>query len=295
MKNTLTAMLLVAMAALLTSAVSIKGKDKKITVPEGYAFVPSGTVSVDSTKLTVQSFFISRTEVTNKQYRTFLADLKAKGDTASYRRAMVDSNRWLDKKMYMAPYAEFYFCHPAYDNYPVVNISYEGAALYCKWLTEKMASVPGLSGCIFRLPCRAEWIMAARGGSEQADYSWDGPYLRGGKKGMLLCNFKTFGAECIHYDAKNDRYEVVTDHYGNFTVEDNYLITALADSYEPNAYGLYNMCGNTAEMVQEKNIAVGGCWNSTGYDVRVESTMAYDGEPSIYVGFRPVVTYVAKS
>jgi formylglycine-generating enzyme required for sulfatase activity len=59
-------------------------------------------------------------------------------------------------------------------------------------------------------------------------------------------------------------------------------------SYDPNPYGLYNMNGNIAEMVTDSSIAVGGCWNSPGYDVRNESVMPFD-KPSIFVGFRPVV------
>ena len=35
------------------------------------------------------------------------------------------------------PMKEHYFSHPAYDNYPVVAISREGAELYCKWLTKE--------------------------------------------------------------------------------------------------------------------------------------------------------------
>ncbi|MEI8201577.1 MAG: hypothetical protein WCH34_01100 [Bacteroidota bacterium] len=57
--------------------------------------------------------------------------------------------------------------------------------------------------------------------------------------------------------------------------------------------GIYNMCGNVAEMVAEKGIAVGGSWKDTGYDVRIESTINYS-EPSPSIGFRPVRTFIGK-
>jgi hypothetical protein len=53
------------------------------------------------------------------------------------------------------------------------------------------------------------------------------------------------------------------------------------------------MSGNVAELLQEPGIAAGGGWNSTGYDIRIESTMKFDG-PSPTVGFRPMFTFLMK-
>ncbi len=47
------------------------------------------------------------------------------------------------------------------------------------------------------------------------------------------------------------------------------------------------MCGNVAEMIDSNGIAMGGSWNSTGYDVQVTSEFIYDA-PNPFVGFRPV-------
>jgi formylglycine-generating enzyme required for sulfatase activity len=291
MKNIMGWMALAAVLLMLTSAVIDNGRKAKIKAPDGFAFVPSGTVAVDTSKLSVQAFFISKQEVTNLQYRTFLNDLKTKGDMASYNKAMIDSTKWRDKLSYNEPYVDYYFHHPAYDNYPVVNVPYEGAVLYCKWLTEKYQTEGGQVKTEFRLPYRAEWIMAARGGLQLCEYSWGGPYMMG-EKGKWLCNFKNYGAENIHFNAEKGIYEVIRDNrFFAGSLNDNADITAPVDSYWANDYGLFNMCGNVAEMVQEKGIAVGGSWNSTGYDVRVESIMQYDG-PNASVGFRPVITYL---
>lgn len=277
---------------LLSSATSESRKKVKIKSPDGFAFVPMGSILVDTSVVSVQAFFISKYEVSNLQYRTFLADLKAQGDTSSYRIAMIDSTKWRSKNAYNDPYVELYFRHPAYDNYPVVNVSREGAELYCQWLTKKYElSNPGLK-TQFRLPYREEWIMAASAGHHLADYPWGGPYLRCAKGGYL-CNFKNYGAESIHYNPETEKYEIVPN--GGLgvvgTVSDVADITAPVASYAPNDYGIYNMSGNVAEMVQQIGIAVGGSWNSTGYDVRIASTMNFTS-PSPYVGFRPVITYL---
>lgn len=52
----------------------------------------------------------------------------------------------------------------------------------------------------------------------------------------------------------------------------------------------YNRIGDLT-MIADGPVALGGNWNSPGYDVRCESAIPfYDANP--YVGFRPVMTYV---
>jgi formylglycine-generating enzyme required for sulfatase activity len=66
-------------------------------------------------------------------------------------------------------------------------------------------------------------------------------------------------------------------------------VTAPVKSYWPNAFGVYNLNGNVAEMIAEKGIALGGSWRDTGYDVRSSSETTYK-EPSPSIGFRMVLT-----
>jgi formylglycine-generating enzyme required for sulfatase activity len=203
-----------------------------------------------------------------------------------------DTTRWnIGKSSFNQPMVDNYFCHPAYDNYPVVNISREGAEQYCKWLTKKLKSQFGKSINDVRLPFREEWIMAARGGHHLADYPWGGPYLRN-YKGCFLCNFKVIGAEQVTYNSDTKKYEVQSETTACYHC-DGAFHTSIVGHYSPNDFGLFDMAGNVAELVQQEGIAVGGSWNSPGNDVRVESTMKFDS-PSPFVGFRPVITYLAK-
>jgi formylglycine-generating enzyme required for sulfatase activity len=68
-------------------------------------------------------------------------------------------------------------------------------------------------------------------------------------------------------------------------------LTAPAESYSPNGYGLYNMNGNVAEMISDGDFAVGGSWNSPGYDIRNQSIKKFKGAHPT-VGFRIVATHV---
>ena len=54
-----------------------------------------------------------------------------------------------------------------YDNHPLVNVSWEDAVAYCKWLTEKLSD----RGWQIRLPTEAEWEKAARG-TDRRIYPW---------------------------------------------------------------------------------------------------------------------------
>ena len=63
--------------------------------------------------------------------------------------------------------------------------------------------------------------------------------------------------------------------------------TVPVKTYYRNAYGLYNMCGNAAEMVAERGIAFGGSFLDPGYDIRIDSETRYNA-PSPKVGFRVI-------
>lgn len=272
--------------------------NKTIKNPEGFAFIPMGTTTVDGDTVSVQAFFMSKTEVTNKDYREFLLDLKLNGKSDAYQKALPDTLQWRDNLAYNEPYVEYYFRHPAYNDYPVVNISRAQAEMYCKWLTQKLREAFGDGINDVRLPYREEWILAARGSNPVAEYSWNTVGKTKQKKGKtygVRGNYLNIGPEAIHFNETSGKYEVVRCNTNGIagTINDAADITAPVQSYYPNDYGLYNMSGNVAEMVQQKDIAVGGSWHSPGYDVRIESISKFTS-PCTTVGFRPVITYLGK-
>jgi formylglycine-generating enzyme required for sulfatase activity len=216
--------------------------------------------------------YASKYEVSNKLYRTFLSSLKQANNTASLNIAQIDSLKWRDKLSYNEPYVQYYHTHPAYNNYPVVNVSYEGAVLFCAWLTEQYNSDPKrkFKKVLFRLPTEQEWITAARAGDNSAIYPWQGKDLVD-KSGKARCNYKRETAANSGIDGKQ------YDHAD---------ITAPVNSYWKNKFGLYNMSGNVAEMVSEKGIAKGGSWNEDKDYLKIDSQYRYDGSALTSVGFR---------
>lgn len=91
-------------------------------------------------KVTVSSFYMDETEIRNVDYREYCYWLKRV--FVDYpevtRKALPDTLVWRSKLGYNEPYVEYYFRHPAYQNYPVVGINWLQANDYCSWRTDRV-------------------------------------------------------------------------------------------------------------------------------------------------------------
>lgn len=252
------------------------------------SYVPSGNVYVNDSLKSVQSFYISKTEVSNAEYKLFLNDLKLSGDLEKLAIAQIDSLKWnLGGSTNMA-YVDYYFSHPAYKDYPVVNVSYEAALLYCDWLSDKFNKQYGSTKFKFRLPTKEEFVRAGRGDNQTAGYAWGTNKLRN-TNGQMMCNHLQLGAESIHRNSTTGKYEIIPV-FDDFATGGS-DVTAPVKSYWPNQFDVYNLNGNVAEMLSTKGIALGGAWRNTGYDVRLESETLYT-EVAPTIGFRVITTWV---
>jgi formylglycine-generating enzyme len=241
-------------------------------------FGQTGDFDIIATQKTLakinDSLYASKFEVTNKQYITFLNFLKQSNQADKYLTAQIDTAQWRDELTYNEPYAQYYHTHPAYMNYPVVNISYEGATLFCEWLTDQYNSNDKrkFKKVKFRLPSELQWTTAAKGGNSTANYPWKGTDLQT-KKGLYRCNFRR-------------ATEVGMGVVGK--LNDNADVTAPSQSYWPNKYGLYNMSGNVAEMLIEKGQTKGGSWQDIAEAMKIENNGKYASfdTPMPSIGFR---------
>lgn len=205
------------------------------------------------------------------------------------------------------PMTNMYFWHPAYDNYPVVGITWVQAKAFSVWRTQLLNSWLVAMGDLFvndfRLPTEAEWERAARGDLNNSPYPWGGPYIRN-ESGCFLGNFKPM----------RGRY-----------FEDGGFHTVKAYSYNPNGWGLYCMAGNVAEWCEtaydesmyefshdlntehrydamdwdppsmKRKVIRGGSWKDIGYYLQT-STRSYEYQDTAksYVGFRNVMTHLGR-
>ncbi len=209
---------------------------------------------------------------------------------------------------YNEPMTRSYFTHPAYDDYPVVGVTWDQCNAFCAWRTLKWNDYRTMQKEApldqFRLPTEYEWEYAARGGRNLSPYPGGGPYVRN-TKGCWLANFKP--------------------GRGNYP-EDGGFYTVNAKSYWPNDYGLYNMAGNVAEWtstayeddanafihdkqpdfrydakeeepnVMKRKVIRGGSWKDIAYFLQC-GTKSYEYQDSAksYIGFRCLLPFMGRS
>lgn len=91
-------------------------------------------------RVTVSSFYMDETEVRNVDYREYLFWLQRvfAEYPAVHKKALPDTLVWRSKMAYNEPYVEYYFRHPAYNEYPVVGVSWIQANDYCSWRTDRV-------------------------------------------------------------------------------------------------------------------------------------------------------------
>jgi formylglycine-generating enzyme required for sulfatase activity len=216
--------------------------------------------------------YAGKYEVSNVQYRHFLEDLKKQNKHEEWEAARVDSCNWTPKKgIYSEKMRDYYHLHPAYDFYPVVNVSISSATAYCTWLTEKYHSNPKrkYQKVIFRLPTCEEWESAAHGADSSSRYPWEGDFLLD-KHMRMQCNSQL-------------DYSIIPFIKFNPFEADKF---SPVKSYKPNSIGLYNMSGNVAEMVSDLALTKGGSWQDDSYYMQIRVSQPYNLESQYDVGFR---------
>ena len=92
-------------------------------------------------RITVHSFYMDETEITNIQYLEYLYWLTRVYGTdypEVYKKALPDTLVWRDRLAFNEPFVELYLRHPAYQNYPVVGVNWLQATDFCSWRTDRV-------------------------------------------------------------------------------------------------------------------------------------------------------------
>jgi gliding motility-associated lipoprotein GldK len=313
-----------AMEGQLTGVLGREGWKQE--VPFGMIVVPAGVFHMGQAdedivnskiamnkQVTIGGFYMDETEITNNEYRQFIEEFKANPDSTEdgeilteeeiMERFYPDTTVWMTDftHHYGDPMVENYYAHPAYDNYPVVGVTYFAAEAFCGWRTKFLNEAREGQGKFpqpkFRLPSEAEWEYASRGGRDMSKYPWGGPYVRNAK-GCALANFKP--------------------GRGNY-YDDGFQYTNPVAAYFPNDYGLYDMAGNVAEWCKDaynpaavplvwdlnpiywderepRKVIRGGSWKDIAYYIETGTrTYEYQDSSRAFVGFRCVMTFLGRS
>jgi formylglycine-generating enzyme required for sulfatase activity len=258
-------------------------------VPDDMIYIPGGEFemgdhfeeSYDDDELPVHSvyvdsFFMSKYEITNQQYcdylnSTYPGQIKVVGGVVYASSDSGNSYPYCDTRNYHI-FSQIDFSGGVFsvrtkdgrdmsDN-PMVQVSWYGAAAYCNW----RSSQEGYESCYnlstwecdftkkgYRLATEAEWEYAARGGEQS-------PYYRfpwGDTISHSQANYYADPCE-FSYDINPTRcYHPDWD-------DGDWPYTSVVGSFSPNGFGLYDMAGNVWK------------WCNDWYDLDYYDTSPYD-------------------
>jgi len=189
-----------------TVPVEIVGPPEMVLVAGG-TFQMGGYVSEGEEpvhRVTVSTYCIGKYPVTVQQYRAFCA--------ATGRRMPGGHNSW-----------------DCSEHAPVVSVTFDDAASYCKWLCVT-------HGGNWRLPHEAEWEYAARGGSQSMGYTYSGSndlsavgWFGGNSSGCAIGTGLKQANELGIYDMSGNVWEWCQDWYG----ADYYAVSAVLNPKGP--------------------------------------------------------------
>lgn len=195
-----------------------------------------------------------------------------------------DTTVWLSGSNYEAHTGRLYFYHPAYDQYPVVGVSWLQAKAYCQWLTDRINeeilldkgivqrrswhfssrrfnldskdNFTELTLLSFNLPSESDWEYAAGYSSDEdgniyranrGAFPWQGESLIN-ENGEYLANFGAI------WDINKFLIKPMTESLNHdnkkdnsFSMDDRYYCTSPVKSFPANNAGLYDMAGNVGE------------------------------------------------
>jgi sulfatase modifying factor 1 len=198
-------------------------------------------------------FHVSAHEVTVGQFRKFIA-------ATGYKTTAEKDGRgygWHNSEWVKSD--EFNWRNPGFEqrnDHPVCNVSWEDAVAFCQWLSKRERA-------IYRLPTEAEWEYACRAGiATLFSTGDDSDSLRG---------FANLADASLYRKHRSIDWAVAWD--------DGFAVTAPVGSFQPNAFGLYDMHGNAWEWCQD-------VYEHDGYDesALVDPVRLADGDAHVFRG-----------
>jgi formylglycine-generating enzyme required for sulfatase activity len=172
-------------------------------------------------------FYVTAYEVTRGQFRRFVDDAgystEAERDGRGGFGWVENTGMWKQAPDYSWRNAGF----DQTDDHPVVNVTWNDTVAFAEWLSRKETRT-------YRLPTEAEWEYVCRAGTS-SDYSFgDNPEGLAATGNVIDATLR----------AKFPRWPL-----GDPIKEaDGFVFTAPVGSFRPNAFGVFDMHGNVAEL-----------------------------------------------
>lgn len=169
-------------------------------------------------------FYLGQCEVTVGQFRRFVA---ATGYLTTLERDHKPGFGYLASQGIIESTRDFSWRKTGWDqtdDHPVVNVSWEDAATFCRWLSAQEKRD-------YRLPTEAQWEFACRAGTTTRYFTGEAEESLERSANMADASFLAKYAEATWSGPWSDGFP----------------FTAPVGSFQPNAWGLHDMAGNVWE------------------------------------------------
>ena len=303
-------------------------------IPEDMVRIPGGTFQMGDSlgdgwsgelpvhTVTVDSFYMGRCEVSNRQYCDYLNS--AIGSTIYVLGGVVygsGNNQGYCDTSTSSSYSQIAYSGGVFSvrtkngrdmsNDPMVEVSWYGSVAYCNWRSQQ----EGKQQCYdlstwacdfgkhgYRLATEAEWEYAARGGLSGRRFPWGDTITHS------QANYYSYWEGGHPYYS----YDVSPSEGYHPTWDDVYPYTSPGGSFAANNYGLYDMAGNvwewcndwygsyssasqtnpTGPITGSYRVLRGGGWYHVAYSCRVAYRIYYwPGYRVGGLGFRLVLDF----
>jgi len=248
----------------------------------------------------VNSFYMGKYEVTNAQvvdvFNWALAQGKITASSSTVKNTEGNQHELLDLDdgdCQISYNGSQLYVENNYDNYPVIEISWYGAAAFCNYLSEREGLTPvydlsnwsaNWSANGYRLPTEAEWEYAAKGGANGNNTKYSGS--------------NNVDAVAWYWDNSNAT--------GNSNLYNGHGTLPIGTK-QANELGIYDMSGNVYEWCWDwydyyyysnspqdnpkgpssgsRRVLRGGSWAIDAYYVRVASRFSHDPDDAYRDGY----------
>ena len=207
--------------------------------------------------------------------------------------------------LFHEPLTKYYFLHKAFDDYPVLGVSWYQAKAYADWKSRQ-------GDYVYRLPYELELMLAYHDSNAERTgtfyFPWTEPFLTD-RKGAYLANFGKLS------DLNNCWSKGYAEFADNRSEIDNGFYPTKVGCFPANEWGIYDLAGNVAEWTLTetglesphaishdlnpetpattlpRRIVKGGSWAQGPVYMAISTAMAVLPETqSAMIGFRLAVT-----
>ena len=219
---------------------------------------------------TEKPFFMATTEITNEQFALFDPTHDSRIEPGDFILFSPGEKGWS-------------VSHPTQ---PVVRVSWNRAAAFCEWLSQK-------TGKKVTLPTEAQWEYAASAGASSP--FWYGTLDTDFSPYANLSDISNQQINNFGWSGRRDALPAWRPADTRFN--DHSKVSASVGSYAPNPFGLFDMHGNVSEWVADAppdkpnhRLVKGGSWNDPPHRAQTAFKQQYLAEQQVFdVGFRVIV------